>query len=100
MQDQSAGNLTVDTAYTVPLGTELYYTSTCQFDSEATEISSESDYQKSLSKEIRVSESLSASGKSSYAGVTASFSTTTASTKSEKLASFSRESQKENVSVP
>jgi len=49
-QDQQ-GPLTTDFDLLVPLGTEIKYTSSCKYDSQSTEISSETDYQKSLAIE-------------------------------------------------
>ena len=49
VQDQTYTS--VDTEFTVPLGTELKYTSSCRYDSQSTQISSKADYQTSLLKE-------------------------------------------------
>ena len=44
--------LTVDTDYTVPLGTELRYITSCEYSSRALEISSSSSYQRELRRSV------------------------------------------------
>jgi len=56
--------LSVDQAYTIPVGTEFKYTSSCRFDSVSEEISSESDYSSSLSSEADMNSSSSSSSSS------------------------------------
>jgi len=56
--------LSVDQAYTIPVGTEFKYTSSCRFDSISEEISSESDYSSSLSSEADMNSSSSSSSSS------------------------------------
>ena len=41
---------TVDAAYTVPLGTELRYVTSCEYSSEAVQVSSSASYQRQLTK--------------------------------------------------
>ena len=44
--------LTVDTDYTVPLGTEMRYITSCEYSSKASEISSSSSYQRELRRSV------------------------------------------------
>ena len=44
--------LTVDTEYTVPLGTELRYITSCEYSSKASEIFSSSSYQRELRRSV------------------------------------------------
>lgn len=50
-------NLTSDVEFTVPVGTELKYTSTCIFDEKSIEISTEQDIKDSFSSEVTLEES-------------------------------------------
>ena len=52
-QDQSL--LSIDTAFTIPIGTDFKYISSCKYDSSSTEISTFTDYVNALSKEAEMS---------------------------------------------
>ena len=51
---QTPDVLSIDQAFTIPLGTEFKYTSSCNHDSVSNEVSSEDDYVSSLSKEANM----------------------------------------------
>jgi len=55
--EQKQDTLTLDGDYTVPLGTELRYVTSCQFDSKSKEMTSASDYETELKSEASVSTS-------------------------------------------
>lgn len=98
LQDQSSGNLTIDQEYTVPLGTEVRYMSSCRYDSSSTEISSEKDYQQQLSGESSFSNTLQASGQFSYGGwFAAKLNVGVAWSQSEKYDQFKSKSIAENL---
>ncbi|EJK73065.1 hypothetical protein THAOC_05334, partial [Thalassiosira oceanica] len=58
---QSQDNLTVDGAFTVPMGTDVKYIHSCKFDKSSTEVSSERDIRTSLQSEASFSRSESSS---------------------------------------
>lgn len=101
MQDQSTENLTIDQEFTVPLGTEVRYTSSCKYDSVSEEISTESDYRRSLSKESTFDNSISlqlqGQGWGALAGVAGSLDAKVAWSGSEKLESFKSSSETFNM---
>lgn len=51
---QSQDKTSIDSAYTIPLGTDFKYTSSCRYDDRSVEISSEEDYSSMLSTEVRM----------------------------------------------
>lgn len=98
---QRQDTLSVDGEYTVPIGTELRYTSSCKYDDKSTEISSEMDYRETLSTEAGFS---STSSRSTSASVnflifsaSSSLSTTRSFSGSEKFSSFAESSLAENT---
>lgn len=54
---QKQDTLSVDTEFTIPLGTEFKYTSSCVYDSVSKELVSEFDYSEALSNEADMSSS-------------------------------------------
>jgi hypothetical protein len=88
---------TVDTVYTVPLGTELRYITSCEYSSQASEISSSSSYQNELRKTVEStvsrtrkesnsrSESSSSSGGGSFLGIGGSSSSSSTENESSEL---------------
>jgi hypothetical protein len=98
---QRQDNLSVDGEYTVPIGTELRYTSSCKYDDKSTEISSEKDYRETLSKEAGFSStssrSTSASANNLFFSASSSFSSKQSFKGSEKFNSFAESTSKENT---
>ena len=101
VQDQSTENLTIDQEFTVPIGTEVRYTSSCKYDSVSEEISTESDYRRSLSKESSFDNSISlhlqGQGGGKLAGIAASLDAKVAWSGSEKLQKFKSSSETLNM---
>ena len=83
----------------VPLGTAVKYVSSCKFDSSSTEVSSDSDLRKSMSKEAEMSESFSASASFAQSNLIQSFSASvsasSAFSQSSKFESESEQSKSE-----
>ena len=98
---QQQDTLTVDTAFTVPLGTEIRYTSSCKYDDSSREISSESDYRATLENEAKFDVSQESSFSSSINNVlfkaSASFNRKTSFSASAKYKSFTDTSLKEDT---
>jgi hypothetical protein len=97
VQDQSTENLTVDQEFTVPLGTEVKYTSSCKYDSISEEISTESDYRRSLSKESTFDNSIAFQGQFEYSKIGAALSAKVAWSGSEKMETFKSSSESLNM---
>ena len=58
---QSQDKTSIDAEYTIPLGTDFKYTSSCHYDDRSVEISSEQDYSSMLSSEADLSSGSSSS---------------------------------------
>lgn len=87
VQDQAV--LTVDQEYTVPLGTELKYISSCKYDEQSVEVSSEEELKESMEREAGFkstsSSSVSASVNTLFWKVSASRSSKSSFSQSAKL---------------
>lgn len=77
-------NFTSDVSFTVPLGTEIKYTSTCHYDDEAIEISSEINLRTTLENEAKFEMSTSFSS-SAFLGINTLFWSVSGSKKSNLL---------------
>jgi len=71
---QVQSDLTIDTEFTVPLGTAIKYTSSCKYDDSSVEVSSDSDMRTSLSKEAKTETSIRSSTSRSVSSLLYSFS--------------------------
>ena len=83
----------------MPIGTAVKYVSSCKFDSSSTEVSSDSDLRKSMSKEAEMSESRSASASYGASNLVQSFSASvsgaSAFSQSSKFESETQQSKSE-----
>lgn len=98
-QDQSL--LSIDTAFTIPIGTDFKYISSCKYDSSSTEISTYTDYVSAISKEADMSKNNnSASSKSKTKttnfslGLDAAFKTRSGSASGSRNTSKTKEESK------
>ena len=101
---------TIDTAYTVPLGTELRYITSCEYSSTASEISSSSSYQNELRKSVQSTvsrsrneknsrtESRSSGGGGSFLGIGGSSKKTTTESETTEISEDSFFSNSESYS--
>lgn len=87
----------MDQEFTVPLGTTVRYTSFCQYDSVSDEISTESDYRRSLSKESSFDHSLSFQGQYQFPSFAVALDAKVAWSGSEKMDSFRSSSETLNM---
>jgi hypothetical protein len=81
----------------VPLGTELKYTSSCKYDSQSIEISSQKDYRRSLKEESKFNAKIGVSGQFQRDKIAAKIETEVAWGESEKFQRFVTGSESENT---
>jgi len=86
--EKSKNSLTSNNEFSVPLGVELRYLTSCEFSSKATEVSDVFDYQRRLSRESKFSASGGISG--ALKGISGQFDVSFS--KSERFESFQKDS--------